>query len=71
VNDAYALAQRVGPAWRRLVDTIDEISGVNKKAIEETNERFQAGGQGSSGSNVGNGTGPGDRGSDIHPPVGA
>lgn len=41
VEEAEALAQKLGPSWRRIVTTIDEISGVDKEAIEKANTMFQ------------------------------
>lgn len=56
IDDAYALSQRVGPAWRKIVGAIDEISGIDKEAIERANATFRTGGPGEPGQVVGNGT---------------
>jgi hypothetical protein len=58
LDEVIAFSQRCGPAWRRIVDTIDEISGIDKAAIEKTNATFQSGGPGETGVPVGNGTAP-------------
>lgn len=39
--EAERIAQKYGPAWRTIIDKIDELSGVNKEAIEDANRRFQ------------------------------
>jgi hypothetical protein len=55
VEEVQAFAHRVGPAWRNLVDVIDEISGVNKEAVEKANAAFRAGGTSEGGPDVGDG----------------
>lgn len=40
LEEARQFMQQVGPAGRTLIEAIDEISGVNKKALEETQARF-------------------------------
>jgi hypothetical protein len=49
LQDAITFSQRCGPAWRTLVEVIDEISGIDKEAIEKTNATFRAGAPGESG----------------------
>lgn len=71
VEDAQALATAWGPAWRTLVDAIDEISGIDKKSIEDANARFQSGGSDAPRADVGNGTAPGGGRPDIPLPAGA
>lgn len=44
VDEARQIAQRFGPAFRKVIAKIDELSGVDKEAIEKTNATFQAGG---------------------------
>jgi hypothetical protein len=44
VDEARLVAQRFGPAFRKVIAKIDELSGVDKEAIEKTNATFQAGG---------------------------
>jgi hypothetical protein len=58
IEEAHAFALKVGSAWRTIVAKIDEISGIDKEAIEKTNATFQAGGAGE-GQAVGNGSSPG------------
>lgn len=45
-EEAGQFLQHCGPAARKLIDEIDEISGVNKQALEEAQARFPAGGEG-------------------------
>ena len=71
IEEAYTFAQRCGPAWRLVVDKIDEISGIDKATIEKTNATFRAGGAGEGGENVENGAGAGSGGSDLHVRTGA
>ena len=40
VEEARLIAQRFGPAFRRVVEKIDELSGIDKEAIEKTNATF-------------------------------
>ena len=46
VDEARVVAQRFGPAFHKVIAKIDELSGVDKEAIEKTNATFQAGGSG-------------------------
>ncbi len=43
VEEAQQIAERYGPAFNKVVAKIDELSGVDKEAIEEANDRFQTG----------------------------
>jgi hypothetical protein len=60
IEEAYVFSQQCGPAWRRVVEVIDEISGIDKATIEKTNATFQSGGPGETGTDLGNGTRAGD-----------
>ncbi|HMF62275.1 MAG TPA: hypothetical protein VK595_17980 [Vicinamibacterales bacterium] len=55
VEEARIIAQRYGPAFQKVVAKIDELSGVDKEAIEKTNATFQAGGRDEAGEDVVNG----------------
>ena len=44
IEEAEVFAQRCGPAFMEVVRVIDEISGVNKEAIEKTTATFHPGG---------------------------
>jgi hypothetical protein len=48
VEEARQFMQQCGPAARKLIEQIDEISGVNKQALEEAQARFPASGEGPS-----------------------
>jgi len=38
------IQERMGSAWRKVIAKIDELSGIDKEAIEATEQRFPAGG---------------------------
>jgi hypothetical protein len=46
VDEARQIAQRFGPAFRKVIAKIDELSGVDKESIEQTNATFQPGSTG-------------------------
>lgn len=46
IEDAKTFAQMCGPAFKEVIRVIDEISGVDKEAIEKANATFPAGGAG-------------------------
>lgn len=71
IEDAYALSQQLGPAWREIVRVIDEISGVNKEEIERANATFRPGGSSEPGPVVGNGSAAGSGEPDLPVPAGA
>jgi hypothetical protein len=52
VDEARQVAQKFGPAFRKVVEKIDELSGVDKEAIEKTNAAFQSGGSGEAGEDL-------------------
>lgn len=58
--EAEDIAKRFGPAFKKVVAKIDELSGVDKEALDATTARFQASGEGANGADVGVGTPPGD-----------
>lgn len=47
VDEARQVQEKYGPAFRKVVAKIDELSGVDKEEIEKTEQRFPAGGNGS------------------------
>ena len=55
IEEVEAFSQKNGRAWRKIVETIDEISGIDKASIEKTNATFQSGGEASGGAVVGDG----------------
>ena len=52
VDEARIIAQKYGPAFHRVVAKIDELSGVDKEAIEKTNATFHPGGSDEAGEDV-------------------
>lgn len=50
--EARIIAQRFGPAFRRVIEKIDELSGVDKEAIKQANTHFQPGGESEAGGDV-------------------
>jgi hypothetical protein len=58
-SEARLVAQKFGPAFRKVIAKIDELSGLDKEAIERTNATFPAGGPDEAGHDVGNGSSPG------------
>lgn len=51
VNEARVVAQKYGPAFKKVVAKIDELSGVDKEALEKAEARFPAGGTDEVGAN--------------------
>ena len=58
-GEAELIQQKWGRAFRKVIAKIDELSGIDKEAIEKTEQRFPAGGTGSNGSDVGHGVAAG------------
>lgn len=55
--EAETFAARCGPAFKKVIETIDEISGIDKDAIEDAQVRFPSGGSGEAGPDVAPGNG--------------
>lgn len=70
IEEARTFAQQCGPAFREVVRVIDELSGLDKEAIEKTNATFPAGGTEAPGAVVGDGAQNGSAGSDLPVRVG-
>ena len=58
VEQAEKIAERYGPAFRKAVDKIDELSGVDKDSFKEANDRFRGGDEGEARGDVALATGP-------------
>jgi hypothetical protein len=71
IEEVRQLAQKIGPSWRLIVNTIDELSGIDKEAIDQANRAFQPGGREEDRVPGSNGVAPGDRRSDLDVPAGA
>lgn len=52
VEEAEQIAKRFGPAFKAVIAKIDELSGVDKEAIEKADATFPAGGGSANGSDV-------------------
>lgn len=59
LEEAEKFMANCGPAARELVSAIDDLSGLDKEAIAEAQARFPSGGEGESGSDVGDGSSDG------------
>jgi hypothetical protein len=59
-SEVAMIQERFGPAFRKVIQKIDELSGIDKEAIENTSLRFPAGGQDEEGSAGTNGSAAGD-----------
>jgi hypothetical protein len=71
MHEAEVFAQQCGPAFKEIVRVIDEISGIDKKSLEDTEVRFPAGGEAPSGSDLGDGAAVGNGRSDLPVRTGA
>lgn len=50
-EEALEVQKRFGPAFRKVIEKIDELSGIDKEALENAEQRFPVGGEGASGAN--------------------
>lgn len=64
--EAEQIAQKFGPAFKKVIAKIDELSGVNKEALEQAEATFPAGGSETQRAAVGNGVADGHSGPDLH-----
>jgi len=69
--EAKQVQERFGPAFKKVIAKIDELSEIDKDAIENTSARFQDGGGSEAGSTVGDGTSNGSAGPDVPVRAGA
>lgn len=58
-EEARQVAENFGPSFRRVIDKIDELSAIDKDAIEEATARFPAGGEDEAGSDLAHANGSG------------
>jgi hypothetical protein len=70
-DEAKQIQTRFGPAFRKVIEKIDELSGIDKEAIESTEQRFPVGGAGETGPVLGDGAPNGSAGPDLHVRTGA
>lgn len=66
IEDVRAFAAKTGPAFKKIVETINEISDVNEGALEKAEAAFQGGGAGTNGKDVGASAAVGDSGPAVH-----
>lgn len=71
LTEAEQIATKYGPAFKKVIAKIDELSGVDKEAIEDATARFPASGAGSNGADVGDATPAGSGGPDVPARAGA
>lgn len=71
IAEAEVFATKCGPAFKEVIRVIDEISGVDKEAIENAEARFQSSGASPNGASVEVASAAGDRGPDLPTRVGA
>lgn len=55
LDEAKQIQERFGPAFRKVIAKIDELSGIDKEAIEKTEQRFPDRVPDEEGSALGNG----------------
>ena len=58
-DEVRQIAEKFGPAFKLVIAKIDELSGVDKEAIERTQAAFPAGGSETRGQALGNGSAAG------------
>jgi hypothetical protein len=71
VDEARVIQERFGAAFRKVVAKIDELSGIDKDAIEQVEQRFPDHGAMEAGALVDPGAPTGDSRSDLPVRVGA
>jgi hypothetical protein len=65
LGEAEQIAKTHGPAWQKVIDKIDELSGLDKEAIAAAEERFPAGGGSQNGPPVDDAAAARDSGPDL------
>lgn len=63
--EAAQIQEKFGPAFRKVIAKIDELSGIDKEAIEKVEQTFPAGGASEERPHVGNGAPGGDARPDL------
>lgn len=69
--EARQFMENCGPAAKKIIAAIDELSGVDKASMEEASARFPVGRESANGADLGHADGPGDGGPDLSVRVGA
>ncbi len=65
IEESEQIAKHFGPAFKKVIAKIDEISGVDKEAIERANARFPSSGARENGKDLGTATPAGGAGPDL------
>jgi hypothetical protein len=52
VEEAEKFARQCGPSFKKVIETLDDISGVDKEALKNAEARFPGGGAGPNGSKL-------------------
>ena len=70
-NEARQVQARFGPAFKKVIEKIDELSEIDKDAIEKAKATFPDGDGGKAGPDVGDGTSNGSARPDVPARAGA
>jgi hypothetical protein len=70
-EEARVFATRCGPAFEKLIEAIDDLSGINPEELEAAEQRFPGGGGSEVGQDVGVGAEAGAVGPDVAVRAGA
>lgn len=70
-DEARELAQIHGRVYKEVVEAIDQLSGIDKASLEETEARFPGSGESEGRTDLGNGTAPGGSGPAVPARAGA
>jgi hypothetical protein len=65
VDEARTVSQKFGPAFKKIIGKIDELSGVDKEAIADANAKFPTRGAGQAGPDLDDATSAGNGRSDV------
>lgn len=71
LQEARQVQAMYGPAFRKVIAKIDELSGIDKDTLKETETRFPAGGETPARGDGVDGSSDGSGGSDVRVRVGA
>lgn len=71
VEEVRRVQEKFGPAFRKVIEKIDDLSGIDKEAIEAVEERFPESGALEAGASDGDGTAARGAGPDLPVRVGA
>lgn len=70
LDEVHNWSLQIGPAWKAIVEKIDELSGLSKEAADATDRAFPVGGASSHGPAQSDGSAAGSNGSDQPVSVG-